>query len=145
MMPVPRPKTSSEQVRTLVKQLAEECQKEDLAYADELAAVPVDVNDDDNLSMSSCYSFFRAFMFSLKFSLFRLFCFFFLQSVSINLLLGVGWNFPKKEQINKDWANWNTLFEQQTDLEGFFRSHFDEEVKLFKEAVEQEKREMLGE
>lgn len=74
MMPVPRPKTTSDQVRTLVKQLAEECQKEDLAYADELAAVPVDVNDDDNLSM-----------FLSILSCFRILCFFFFsffQSVS---------------------------------------------------------------
>jgi hypothetical protein len=106
MLPIPRPKTTCEQVRVLVKNLAEECQKEDLAYAQEIADRPVDPNDDDNLR--------------------------------------VGWNFPKKEQINKEWAEWNTLYEQQTDLEGFFRSHFEEEVKLFKAAVEQEKREMSG-
>jgi len=106
MMPVPRPKTTVEQVRAMVKSLAEECQKEDLEYANELANAPVDPNDEDTLR--------------------------------------VGWNFPKKEQINKDWANWNNLFEQQTDLQGFFRNLFDEEVKIYKEGVEQEKREMLG-
>jgi len=35
-----------------------------------------------------------------------------------------GWRFPKEDQINKDWTEWEKLFEKQQDLTGTFVEHF---------------------
>jgi len=38
--------------------------------------------------------------------------------------LQVGWNFPKEDQIKAEWAEWEKLYEKQTDLIQTFTDHF---------------------
>jgi len=99
-MPMPRPKESSEDIRKLLKELAQKCESNDLAYAAKVkaSAVPGEMT--------------------------------------------VGWRFPKENEIKKLWSEWNVLFEQQSDLDGFFKAHFVEASRLAAEQKEAERKEM---
>jgi len=56
-----------------------------------------------------------------------------------------GWAFPKKDQIEKKWATWQKLFDEQSkDVESLFKNHFEESVRTIKEAAEAEKAELAG-
>jgi hypothetical protein len=100
LMPMPRPKESSEDIRGLLKELANKCQTNDLAYAAKVKASAIPGE------------------------------------------LAVGWKFPKENEIKKLWSDWNTLFEQQSDLDGFFKAHFVEASRLAAEQKEAERKEM---
>jgi len=56
--------------------------------------------------------------------------------------LSVGWKFPKEEALKQTYSEWRTLFDQQTNLEGLFSSHFASMEKDLQEQKEREKREM---
>jgi len=59
--------------------------------------------------------------------------------------LRIGWAFPKKDQIESKWANWQKVFDEQSkDLETVFKNHFEESVRALKEAAEAEKAELAG-
>jgi len=102
LMPMPRPKESSEEIRGMLKELAVRYEKNDLEYAAKVKAKAIPGE------------------------------------------LSVGWRFPKEEQIKKQWADWNVLYEQQTDLESFFKTKMVELSKLFLEQKEAERKEMEG-
>jgi len=56
-----------------------------------------------------------------------------------------GWAFPKKDQIEKKWASWQKVFDEQSkDVESLFKNHFEESVRALKEAAEAEKAELSG-
>jgi ATP synthase F1 beta subunit len=56
-----------------------------------------------------------------------------------------GWAFPKKNQIEEKWTAWESLFnEQSKDVEGLFKTHFEESVRRIKAAAEAEKAEIAG-
>jgi DNA helicase HerA-like ATPase len=100
LMPIPRPTETGAEIRVLLKELAEKCEKRDLEYAAKvkLTAIPGE--------------------------------------------LTVGWRFPKEDQIKKIWADWNVLYEQQSDLEGFFKGHFEETAKQLASQREAERKEL---
>jgi len=56
--------------------------------------------------------------------------------------LSVGWRFPKEDALKQTYAEWRTLFDQQTNLEGLFSTHFTAMEKELLEQKEKEKREM---
>jgi len=58
--------------------------------------------------------------------------------------ISIGWKFPKEDQITKVWADWAVLYDQQSDLEAFFKNQFETEVEAHKQALEEEKKEMEG-
>jgi hypothetical protein len=65
-----------------------------------------------------------------------------LKSTSTPGELSVGWKFPKEEALKQTYAEWRTLFDQQTNIEGLFASHFTSMEKELQEQKEKEKREM---
>jgi len=56
--------------------------------------------------------------------------------------LSVGWKFPKEDELKQTYSEWRTLFDQQTNLEGLFSSHFSSMEKELQEQKEREKKEM---
>jgi len=56
----------------------------------------------------------------------------------------VGWSFPKEDEINKMWADWNVLFQSQPDIIKCIDDHFDEAYKRKVAEIEEEKKELEG-
>jgi len=58
--------------------------------------------------------------------------------------IGVGWRFPKEDQIKSMWADWNKKFEEQKDINAFFTTHFEKIRKRNEIQKEIERKELEG-
>jgi len=58
--------------------------------------------------------------------------------------IGVGWRFPKEDQIKSMWADWNKKFEEQKDINAFFTTHFEKMRKRNEIQKEIERKELEG-
>jgi len=56
--------------------------------------------------------------------------------------LARGWSFPKEDQIKKTWADWNVLFETQTDLVKSIEDHFEDAFKRKEAEIEADQKEL---
>jgi len=58
--------------------------------------------------------------------------------------LAVGWSFPKEDAIRKTWADWNVLFESQTDLVKSIEDHFEDAMKRKEAEIDADQKELEG-
>jgi len=56
----------------------------------------------------------------------------------------VGWRFPKEHEIKQSWADWNKLFESQTDLVASIQAHFEDATRRHLAQKEAERKELEG-